>query len=178
VIAASRAIAGGDHSVCIAGGVESMSRAPRVMLKTERDCARTNATLFSTTLGWRMVNPRLPVQWTVSLGEGAELLAAKYSISREEQDAFALRSHRQAAAAWDAGLYDGEVVAVPGTDSRRGESIRGDTSIEALAALRPAFQPGRDGDRGERVSMTALRPCSSLMSRVRGAPARSRLPAS
>ena len=115
VIAASRAIAVGDHSVCIAGGVESMSRAPWVMLKPERGYARTNETLFSTTLGWRMVNPRMPKEWTISLGEGAELLAAKYSISREEQDAFALRSHRQAAAAWDAGVYDGEVVAVPGT---------------------------------------------------------------
>jgi acetyl-CoA acetyltransferase family protein len=141
VIAASRAIAVGDHSVCIAGGVESMSRAPWVMLKPERGYARTNETLFSTTLGWRMVNPRMPKDWTISLGEGAELLATKYSISREEQDAFALRSHRQAAAAWDAGRYDGEVVAVPGTDLGRDESIRADTSIEALAALRPAFKP-------------------------------------
>jgi acetyl-CoA acetyltransferase family protein len=141
VIAASRAIAVGDHSVCIAGGVESMSRAPWVMLKPERGYARTNETLFSTTLGWRMVNPRMPKEWTISLGEGAELLAAKYSISREEQDAFALRSHQQAAAAWDAGVYDGEVIAVPGTDLRRDESVRADTSIEALAALKPAFRP-------------------------------------
>ena len=141
VIAASRAIAVGDHSVCIAGGVESMSRAPWVMLKPERGYARTNETLFSTTLGWRMVNPRMPKEWTISLGEGAELLAAKYSISREEQDAFALRSHRQAAAAWDAGVYDGEVVAVPGTDLHRDESIRADTSLEALGALKPAFRP-------------------------------------
>ena len=111
VIAASRAIAVGDHSVCVAGGVESMSRAPWVLLKPERGYARTNETLWSTTLGWRMVNPRMPADWTVSLGEGAELLASKYSISREEQDAFALRSHRQAAAAWDAGRYAGEVVA-------------------------------------------------------------------
>jgi acetyl-CoA acetyltransferase family protein len=140
VIAASRAIAVGDHSVCVAGGVESMSRAPWVMLKPERGYARTNETLFSTTLGWRMVNPHMPSEWTISLGEGAELLAAKYSISREEQDAFALRSHRQAAAAWDAGRYEGEVVAVPGNDLRRDESVRADTSIEALAKLRPAFR--------------------------------------
>jgi acetyl-CoA acetyltransferase family protein len=141
VIAASRAIAVGDHSVCIAGGVESMSRAPWVMLKPERGYARTNETLFSTTLGWRMVNPLMPKEWTISLGEGAELLASTYSISREEQDAFALRSHRQAAAAWDAGRYDGEVVAVPGIDLKQDESIRADTSIEALAKLRPAFRP-------------------------------------
>lgn len=141
VIAASRAIAVGDHSVCIAGGVESMSRAPWVMLKPERGYVRTNETLFSTTLGWRMVNPCMPPDWTISLGEGAELLAAKYSISREEQDAFALRSHRQAAAAWDAGHYDGEVVAVAGSDLHRDESVRADASIAALAALKPAFRP-------------------------------------
>jgi acetyl-CoA acetyltransferase family protein len=141
VIAASRAIAVGDHSLCIAGGVESMSRAPWVMLKPERGHARTNETLFSTTLGWRMVNPRMPADWTISLGEGAELLASKYSISRELQDGFALRSHRQAAGAWDAGRYDGEVVTVPGVDLRRDESIRAGTSIDALALLRPAFRP-------------------------------------
>ncbi len=141
VIAASRAIAVGDHSVCIAGGVESMSRAPWVMLKPERGYARTNETLFSSTLGWRMVNPRMPSAWTTSLGEGAELLASKYSISRDEQDAFALRSHHQAAAAWDARSYDGEVIAVDGVDLRRDESIRADTSLEALASLRPVFRP-------------------------------------
>jgi acetyl-CoA acetyltransferase family protein len=141
VIAASRAIAVGDHSVCVAGGVESMSRAPWVLLKPERGYARTNETMFSTTLGWRMVNPRMPAEWTISLGEGAELLAARYSISREEQDAFAVRSHHKAAAAWGAGRYDSEVVAVDGHDLRRDESIRVDTSIDALAGLRPAFRP-------------------------------------
>jgi acetyl-CoA acetyltransferase family protein len=140
VISASRAIAVGDHSVCIAGGVESMSRAPWVMLKPERGYPRTNETMWSTTLGWRMVNPRMPANWTISLGEGAELLASKYSISREEQDAFAVRSHRQAAAAWDAGRYAGEVVAVEGIDLARDECIRADSSIEALAKLRPAFR--------------------------------------
>jgi acetyl-CoA acetyltransferase family protein len=141
VIAASRAIAVGDHSVCIAGGVESMSRAPWVMLKPERGYARTNETLWSTTLGWRMVNPRMPADWTISLGEGAEVLAAKYAISREEQDAFALRSHRNAAAAWDAGRYSGEVVPIDGIDLARDESVRADTSLAALAKLRPAFRP-------------------------------------
>ena len=141
VITASRAIAVGDHSVCIAGGVESMSRAPWVMLKPERGYPRTNETMWSTTLGWRMVNPRMPGNWTISLGEGAELLASKYSISREEQDAFAVRSHRQAAAAWDAGRYADEVVPVEGTDLARDECIRADSTIEALAKLRPAFRP-------------------------------------
>jgi len=141
VITASRAIAVGDHSICVAGGVESMSRAPWVLLKPERGYARTNETLWSTTLGWRMVNPRMPADWTISLGEGAELLASKYSISREEQDTFALRSHRQAAAAWDSGRYAGEVVPVDGIDLGREECIRPDASIDALARLRPAFRP-------------------------------------
>jgi acetyl-CoA acetyltransferase family protein len=141
VIAASRAIAVGDHSICIAGGVESMSRAPWVVLKPERGYSRTNETMFSTTLGWRMVNPRMPAGWTISLGEGAELLASRYRISREEQDAFALRSHQRAAAAWDAGHYRGEVVEVDGIDIHRDESIRADTSMDVLAALRPAFRP-------------------------------------
>ena len=141
VVAASRAIAVGDHSICIAGGVESMSRAPWVLLKPDRGYARTNETLWSTTLGWRMVNPHMPSDWTISLGEGAELLAAKYSISRDEQDAFALRSHRLAAAAWDTGRYAGEVVPVDGIDLDRDECIRPDASLEALARLRPAFRP-------------------------------------
>jgi acetyl-CoA acetyltransferase family protein len=140
VIAASRAIAVGDHSLCIAGGVESMSRAPWVLLKPDRGYARTNETMYSTTLGWRMVNPRMPAEWTISLGEGAEVLADKYSITREDQDAFALRSHRNAAAAWDASRYDDEVVPLPGIELDRDETIRGDTSIEALAKLRPAFR--------------------------------------
>jgi acetyl-CoA acetyltransferase family protein len=141
VIAASRAIEVGDHSICVAGGVESMSRAPWVMLKPERGYARTNETLFSTTLGWRMVNPRMPAEWTISLGEGAELLASTYAITRDAQDAFALRSHRQAAAAWEAGRYANEVVALPGVDLARDECVRADSSMEALAKLRPAFRP-------------------------------------
>ena len=140
VIQASRAIQLGDHSICIAGGVESMSRAPWVMLKPERGYARTNETLFSTTLGWRMVNPRMPAEWTISLGEGAELLASTYAITREEQDAFALRSHRKAAAAWDAGRYADEVVPISGVDLDRDECVRGDSSLEALAKLRPVFR--------------------------------------
>jgi acetyl-CoA acetyltransferase family protein len=140
VIQASRAIQVGDHSVCIAGGVESMSRGPWVMLKPERGYPRSNETMFSTTLGWRMVNPRMPGGWTISLGEGAELLASTYGITREAQDAFALRSHRQAAAAWDAGRYADEVVPISGVDLDRDECIRGDSSLEALAKLRPAFR--------------------------------------
>jgi acetyl-CoA acetyltransferase family protein len=139
----SRTIAVGDASVGIAGGVESMSRAPWVLLKPERGYARAHETLHSTTLGWRMVNPRMPEQWTASLGEGAEVLAERYELSREEQDAFAVRSHRRAAAAWERGAFADEVVAVPGVDLERDESIRPDASPEGLARLRPVFR--KDG---------------------------------
>jgi acetyl-CoA acetyltransferase family protein len=120
-----------------------MSRAPWVMLKPERPYARTHETMHSTTLGWRMVNPNMPDDWTVSLGEGAEILADRYRIARDEQDEFAVRSHRNAAAAWDRGVYDDEVVMVPDTDLERDETIRPDSSMEKLAKLRPAFR--KDG---------------------------------
>ncbi len=140
VIEASRAIALGDASVCVAGGVESMTRAPWVLPKPEKGFPRGNETAFSTTLGWRMVNPSMPAQWTVALGEGAEILADKYAISREAQDEFALRSHQRAAAAWAAGRFADETAAVPGAQLERDESIRSDTTMEALAKLKPAFR--------------------------------------
>ena len=92
VIAANRAIAVGDASLAVAGGVESMSRAPWVLPKPAQGFPTGHETLYSTTLGWRMVNPAMPEQWTVSLGESTEQVAATYGISRAEQDAFALRS--------------------------------------------------------------------------------------
>jgi acetyl-CoA acetyltransferase family protein len=140
-VQAARMIAVGDASICLAGGVESMSRAPWVMVKPESGFARDNATLSSTTLGWRMVNPTMPVEWTVPLGETAELLADRGAITREAQDAFALRSHQRAATAVEAGAFDDEIVAVPDFDLRRDESIRPATTLERLAALRPVFRP-------------------------------------
>jgi len=139
---ASRAIECGDASVVVVGGVESMSRAPWVLLKPERGFSRGHETLHSTTLGWRMVNPAMPEQWTISLGASAELLAERYAIGREAQDAFALRSHRNAARAWDAGFYDDWVVPVAGVALACDEAIRPDTSLEALARLKPAFAEG------------------------------------
>src|SRR3954454_7795185 len=136
-VEAGRAIAVGDASVCIAGGVESMSRAPHVMLKAERPYGRTPPETASTTIGWRLVNPNMPDGYTTSLGEGAEILAGKYSISREEQDEFAVGSHRAAAAAWEEGRFGEEVVDVPGADLERDETIRPDTSMEKLATLEP-----------------------------------------
>jgi acetyl-CoA acetyltransferase family protein len=139
VIAADRAVAVGDASIAVAGGVESMSRAPWVVAKPDVPYARGHETLHSTTLGWRMVNPRMPEAWTVALGEGAELLADRYGITREEQDAFALRSHRRAASAWEGGRFDDELTAVEGLG--RDETIRPDTTAEQLARLRPSFRP-------------------------------------
>ena len=141
VIGASRAVAVGDAEIAVAGGVESMSRAPWVMLKPETPYARGHEQLWSTTIGWRMVNPSMPKLWTVALGEGAEILADRYSIGREEQDAFAVASHRNAARAWDTGVYADQVVPVDGVDLDRDESIRADSSAEKLAKLRPVFRP-------------------------------------
>ncbi|HEY6378494.1 MAG TPA: thiolase family protein [Candidatus Dormibacteraeota bacterium] len=143
VLCAHRAIALDDAEICVGGGVESMSRAPWVMLKPEDGYPRAHATAWSTTLGWRMVNPRMPERWTVSLGEGAEILAERYGITREEQDRFALRSHQCATAAWDACRFSGEVVAVKDGDNvllERDEGVRPDSSLEKLARLRPAFR--------------------------------------
>lgn len=141
-IQASRAVACGDASLVVAGGVESMSRAPWVLPKPERGYPRGHETLHSTTLGWRMVNPAMPPEWTIALGESAEILADRYAISRVAQDEFALRSHRRAAQAWADGVYADQVVAVPGVELPRDETIRPDTSPEALARLRPVFREG------------------------------------
>jgi acetyl-CoA acetyltransferase family protein len=139
-INASRAIEAGDASLAIAGGVESMSRAPWVLLKPAKGFPAGHETLHSTTLGWRMVNPKMPEQWTIALGESAEILADRYELSREQQDAFAIKSHQRAHAAWEAGFYDDHVIAVPDTELTRDEGIRPDTSMEKLAKLKPAFR--------------------------------------
>ncbi|MFE5095651.1 thiolase family protein [Streptomyces sp. NPDC056638] len=141
VVQAARAIAVGDASVAVAGGVESMSRAPWVLPKPSRAFPAGNQELFSTTIGWRMVNQRLEPQWTVPLGEGAELIADRYGITREQQDAFAVASHEKAARAWKNGLYDGEVVPVEGVGLTRDETIRDNTSPQSLAGLKPVFRP-------------------------------------
>ncbi|MBF9133086.1 thiolase family protein [Plantactinospora sp. S1510] len=141
VIGAARAVALGDASICVAGGVESMSRAPWVLPKPEAGFPRGPETLHSTTLGWRMVNPTMPAEWTVPLGECAEILVDRYGISRAEQDAFAARSQRRAARAWADGVYADEVSVVPGTDLESDESMRPTTTVEALARLKPVFRP-------------------------------------
>ena len=139
-IIASRQIETGDADIVLVGGVESMTRAPWVMPKTEKPYPVGNLELSSTTLGWRLVNPRMPAAWTVSLGEATEQLRERHGVTRERQDAFAARSHRLADAAWNDGFYDDLVVPVPGVDLSRDESIRADTTAERLAGLRTSFR--------------------------------------
>lgn len=142
VIQASRAIEAGDADVILAGGVESMTRAPFVVEKSPRPFPAANQTMWNTSIGWRMTNPRLRRDWTISNGESAEKLAEIYDVSREQQDAFAARSHRLAAAAWAEGRFDDEIVQVEGHALARDEGIRDDSTVEALAGLRPAFREG------------------------------------
>lgn len=141
VVQATRAVESGDAEIVVAGGVESMTRAPWVLPKPERAYPRTNETLHSTTLGWRLVNSEMDSRWTIPLGASAEILADQYSISRDAQDEFALRSHRLAAEAWAQGLIDDEITQYPDVPVARDESIREGTSLERLAKLKPAFRP-------------------------------------
>ncbi|QFZ16235.1 thiolase family protein [Saccharothrix syringae] len=144
VVQAARALALGDASLLVAGGVEGMTRAPFVVPRPERAFAdRLEA--VSTAQGWRLVNPRLRADWTVPLGRAAEDVAVSLGITRERMDAFALRSHRRASAAWDAGVHDGFAFPVrlpDGSRVRRDESVRPEASPERLARLRPAFSAG------------------------------------
>jgi acetyl-CoA acetyltransferase family protein len=139
-ITASRVVETGDADVIVAGGVESMTRAPWVLPKPSRAYPAGNVTAVSTTLGWRLVNEAMPPEWTVSLGEANEALAERFAISRERQDEFAARSHDLAAQAWESGFYDDLVVPVPGVDLTRDESIRPGTTVEKLAGLKPSFR--------------------------------------
>ncbi len=143
VIEGARAIETGDAVLFLAGGVESMTRAPWVLPKPADGFARGNEVLSSTTLGWRLVNPAMPAQWVVSLGEGAEILADQFSIGRDRQDEFALVSHQKAAEAWLRGKFAAEVVDVAATDLEMDQSIRPDITVAGLSKLRPVFR--KDG---------------------------------
>ncbi|KHE75436.1 beta-ketoadipyl CoA thiolase [Kocuria marina] len=143
----SRQIEVGEGDLLLVGGVESMSRAPWVLPKTERPYPMQNLELANTTLGWRLVNPNMPSEWTVSLGEATEQLREKHGISREDQDAFAATSHQLAAKAWDEGKYDDLTVSVApntkkGVELTRDETVRGDSTPETLAGLRTVFRSG------------------------------------
>ena len=145
-IAAAHAIRAGEGDWFIAGGVESMSRAPWVTLKPEEAFPRTAPVTADTTVGWRFTNPKLPAEWTISMGETAEVVAERYDISRDDQDAFSLESQRRTARAVADDRFHGELVpvTVPG---RKGETIvdrdehpRPETTIEGLRAMRAAFR--------------------------------------
>ena len=140
VIQGSRAIESGDAELILAGGVESMSRAPFVVEKSPKPWpAVGNQTLWNTSIGWRMVNRALPKQWTISNGESAEKIAQEWGITREAQDAFSVRSHELAAKAWAEGRYDAEIVQVPGAEMARDEGIRDGSTVEKLAGLKALF---------------------------------------
>jgi 3-oxoadipyl-CoA thiolase len=147
VTQAARAIALGEMDVAVAGGVESMTRAPLVLPKPEVEYVRGNQTMWDTTLGWRMANPNFPYPLE-SMGETAENVAEQFQISREDQDAFALESQRKAAAAKDKGIFAEEIVPVTVRDKKsetvvtEDEHLRPQTTLESLAKLRPAFREG------------------------------------
>ncbi|MDQ3034824.1 MAG: acetyl-CoA C-acyltransferase [Myxococcota bacterium] len=153
VVQAARALKLGDAEVMIAGGVESMTRAPYAMAKSDEAFPRTPPTVYDTSLGWRFQNPKMAERFPmISMGETAENVAAEYKVSRADQDAFAVESHAKAARAWEAGRFDDELAKVTIPAAKKGgaetivdrdESIRPDSSIEALAKLKPVFK--KDG---------------------------------
>ncbi|WP_033327577.1 thiolase family protein [Streptomyces yerevanensis] len=142
---ASRTIESGDAEVVLTGGVESMTRAPWVLPKPAKPFPAGDVTAVSTTLGWRLVNPRMPKEWTVSLGEANEQLRERFGISRERQDEFAARSHQLAHQAWESGFYDDLVVPVEGVGLTRDEGIRAGSTPEVLAGLKPVFRTPEQG---------------------------------
>jgi acetyl-CoA C-acetyltransferase len=190
VVTAAHAIGAGAGDLFVAGGVESMSRAPLVTGKPEAAFPRGDRTLYDTTLGWRFKNPRLDERYgTETMGETGENVAERYGVSREDQDAWALRSQQRWAAAQGAGLYADEIVAVE-VPGRRGavtvvevdEHPRPDTSAEALAGLRPAFRSGGSVTAGNAAGINdgaaALVLASDAYAREHGLRARARIVAS
>lgn len=161
VASAARAIWAGEGQVYLGGGVESMSRAPWVVPKAEKGFATGNLTMYDTTLGWRLVNPRMKELYgTDSMGETAENLAEQYKIAREAQDRFALRSHQKAIQAQQSGAYATQMVPVEVKD-RKGQATlvqadegpRADTSLGALAQLKPVFRAGGSVTAGNSSSL-------------------------
>ena len=142
---AAQAIKAGEGEVFVAGGVENMTRAPYVLLKSGTAWSRTAPEVADTTVGWRFPNPRLKQEWTIALGETAELVAERYKIGRAEQDAFAVESQRRAERALRECVFTDELVPVPlpdGTSFAKDEYPRAGTTLEAVAQLKPAFRKG------------------------------------
>ena len=146
VITAAQAVRAGEGALFLAGGVESMTRAPYVMLKSGSAWNRTPPPLADTTVGWRFTNPRMPKDWTIALGETAEKVAAQYGITRADQDAFAVESQRRAQAALSANVFAEELVPVAVPDGKGGSRLvavdeppRADVTLEGLGKMKPAF---------------------------------------
>ena len=174
---ASRALRLGEADLYLAGGVESMSRAPWVVPKPETGLPRGPQTMHDTALGWRLVNPRMAeLHSTESMGETGENVAERYGISREDQDAFAMRSHERAVAAAESGRFDDEIVAVEAPAGKgkvavvdRDEGPRPDTSLERLASLPPAFRDGGTVTAGNASTLNDGAACLVLASGERAA---------
>ena len=172
---AARSVKLGEGQVYLAGGVESMSRAPWVMPKPERGLARGEQTLHDTTLGWRLVNPRMAERYsTEAMGETAENVAERYGISREDQDRFALQSHQRAVSAARDGRLAEEIAPVQTPPERRGgepvtvsedEGPRDDTTLETLAGLKPAFRDGGTVTAGNASTLNDGAACLVLTNR-------------
>ena len=146
VASAAQAIKAGEGATFIAGGVESMTRAPYVMLKSNEPFSRKTPEVADTTVGWRFINPRMRKEWTISLGETAEVVAERYKISRAEQDAFAVESQQRAERALKECVFTNELVPVPladGSTFAKDEYPRPGTTVESVAKLKPAFK--KDG---------------------------------
>jgi 3-oxoadipyl-CoA thiolase len=167
VVAAAREIETGNGDCFLAGGVESMTRAPYVLEKPSREFARGGQTLHDTTLGWRMVNRRMPQDWTISLGQTAEVVARRFQISREAQDRWALASHQKALAAQQACHFRAELVKVPlpkGGVVESDEGPRADTTLEKLTALKPAFDENGTVTAGNSSTLNDGAACLVMMS--------------
>ena len=174
-IQGTRQVNVGEGDLVLAGGVESMTRAPLVMPKPERGFPRGNVELADTTLGWQLVNPRMrELHSTESMGETGENVAERYGVSREDQDAFALESHRRAVAAAEAGRFDDEIVTID-VPQPKGEPVtvhsdegpRPDTTLERLAKLKPIFREGGTVTAGNSSSLNDGAACLVLASEER-----------
>ena len=165
IVGACHAIVAGDGDLFVAGGVESMSRAPFATPKPEGAFPRGDRVLYDTTLGWRFPNPKLEAKFPLeSMGETGENVAERWHVTREEQDAFALRSQERWAAASSAGRFDDELV--PAGELTRDEHPRPETTLEKLASLKPAFRAG--GTRHGRKLVGAERRCRGRRRRLGG----------
>jgi 3-oxoadipyl-CoA thiolase len=169
---AARAVKLGEGDLYLAGGVESMSRAPWVVGKPERGLPRGPQTMHDTTLGWRFVNPRMAELGasTESMGETGENVAERYGISREDQDAFGLRSHQRTVAAREAGVFAEEIVPIEAPQGREtvtvdtDEGPRPDASLEKMAKLRPAFREGGTVTAGNASTLNDGAACTLIAS--------------